>query len=203
VAVAQNARTFSKTDLDPDPHRQFLAWLQEAVDAGEPMPRAMALATTAPDGSPWVRMMLLEHVDERGFVFQTNLESPKARHLTSNAHAALVFFWPLPMRQVRVSGEIEPLSREEAGTYYEAEPSAIRAMINTCRQSEVIPDRAALDELFEQGLRSALESLPPHWGGYRLKVDSIEFWHGRPNWLQDRLRYSRSGSGWRVERLIP
>ena len=106
-------RAFNESDLDPDPHRQFLVWLREAEDAGEPMPRAMALATTSTEGAPWVRMMVLEHVDERGFVFQTNLDSPKAQHMATNRQVGLVFFWPLQMRQVRVTGEIEALPRDK------------------------------------------------------------------------------------------
>jgi pyridoxamine 5'-phosphate oxidase len=203
MASAQDERGLSEQDLDPDPHRQFQAWLQEAVDAGEPMPRAMALATTGTDGSPSVRMMLLQDVDERGFVFQTNLESPKANDLTRNPHAALVFFWTRPLREVRVTGTVEPLNRGEAAAYYAAEPPAIQAMISVCPQSQVIPDRAALDQLFAAGLRSPHAGLPPHWGGYRLKVETIEFWHGRQNWLQDRLRYSRANGDWRIERLVP
>src|SRR5437870_1003124 len=109
MAAAQPERTLNEADLDPEPHRQFRTWLDEATAAGEPAPTAMALATVGSDGLPSVRMLLLEDVDPRGFVFQTNLESPKARDLEATPAAALVFFWPLAVRQVRVTGRVGAL----------------------------------------------------------------------------------------------
>src|SRR5262245_57292168 len=98
-------------DLDPEPHRQFERWFAEAAASGEPMPHAMALATVDADGAPSARMVLLEALDERGFVFQTNTESPKARDLAANPRAALTFFWPVLLRQVRVRGTVSDLPR--------------------------------------------------------------------------------------------
>src|SRR5919197_4314675 len=115
-------RSLSEHELDPDPHRQFALWFQEAVDSCEPRPGAMALATVTEDGLPSVRMMLLEHFDARGFVIQTNLVSPKARHLARVPRAALTFFWPLLVRQVRVTGGVEPLPRSEMEGYFADTP---------------------------------------------------------------------------------
>jgi len=198
-------RALDEADLDPDPQRQFLGWLQEAVDAGEAMPRAMALATTRPDGTPSVRMVLLEDVNERGFAFQTNLASPKAQDLAKRPVAAATFFWPTLVRQVRITGSVQPLTRDEVAAYFAAAPLGIQAMLRACRvQTDVIPDRAALEHSYKEALALPEIGLPDHWGGFRLRVKTIEFWQGRQNWLQDRLRYSRSSDAtWRIERLVP
>lgn len=203
MAIWHEALSLTEDTLDPEPHRQFHTWLQEAVAAGQPMPTAMALATTDPDGRPSVRMVLLEDVDERGFTFQTNLASPKARDLAARPNAALAFFWALPLRQVRVTGPVERLSRDDEAAYFAATPSPIQAMIRACRQSEVIADRAELEREYAQALAAADTTVPAHWGGYRVRVETIEFWQGRPNRLQDRLRYTRGAGAWRIERLIP
>ncbi len=199
----QDQLTLSEDQLDPEPHRQFAMWLGDAVEAGEPMANAMALATVGADGMPAVRMVLLEDVDERGFTFQTNLESPKALALRAVPRAAVVFFWPRLVRQVRVTGSVSLLDRAEVAAYFSAAPSAIQAMIRACRQSTVIPDRAALEGAYARALGSGEEGVPAHWGGYRLYIETIEFWQGRQNWLQDRLRYTRLADGWRIERLVP
>ena len=195
--------TLSEDQLDPEPHRQFAVWLREAVEAGEPMPHAMALATAGADGVPSVRMVLFEDVDEHGFTFQTNLESPKALAMTAVPRAALAFFWPLLVRQVRVTGPVTPLDRDEVAAYFAAAPSAIQTMIRACHQSTVIANRDALERAYVDALGSAEAGVPAHWGGYRVHIETIEFWQGRQNWLQDRLRYTREGGGWRIERLVP
>jgi pyridoxamine 5'-phosphate oxidase len=204
VVTEHNERTLSEADLDPDPYAQFRTWLHEAIESGEPMPNAMAVATCSAEAVPSVRMILLEEVDERGFTFQTNIESPKARDLAAVPRAALAFFWPILLRQVRITGTVEPLSRDEVATYYAAAPSPIQAMLRACRQGEVIPDRAALERAYAQAVAAdAPPALPDHWGGYRVSAETIEFWQGRQNRLQDRLRYTRAGAGWRIERLVP
>jgi pyridoxamine 5'-phosphate oxidase len=203
VTTWQDDLTLGEDTLDPQPHRQFGAWLRDAVQAGEPMPNAMALATTGVDGLPALRMVVLEDADERGFAFQTNLESPKAIQLNALPHAALVFFWPRLLRQIRVTGSVEPLTRAEVAAYFAAAPSAIQTMIRACRQSTVIADRTELEAAYAIALGSTEEGVPAHWGGYRVQIETIEFWQGRANWLQDRLRYTRTPDGWRIERLVP
>jgi pyridoxamine 5'-phosphate oxidase len=204
MASAEDGCSLGEMDLDPDPHRQFQTWFQEAKDAGESLPGARAQATVSQDGLPAVRMMMLEDVDERGFAFQTNLDSPKAQHLAQLPRAALSFFWPLVLRQVRVSGSIEALSRDEVATYHGRLPPGVQAMLQACRQSHVIADRAELEAMYAAALASPVDGIPIDWGGYRLRVETIEFWQGRPNWLQDRLRYTRAKEGgWRIERLVP
>jgi pyridoxamine 5'-phosphate oxidase len=199
-------RTLNEADLHADPIEQFTTWLQEAWDSGEPFANAMALATTDHNGLPTVRMLLLDHVDQRGLTFQTNLESPKAHHLQRTSTAALLFFWPKLLRQVRVSGRVERLPREEIETYWASAPPGIQAMIRACRQSQPVASRAELEHLFQTALDEAPNggaAIPPDWGGFRLAPDSMEFWQGREHRLQDRLRLTRLDGGWRVERLMP
>jgi pyridoxamine 5'-phosphate oxidase len=203
MLAGQDERTLSEGDLDPDPHRQFRAWLQEAAESGEPTPNAMALATASIDAKPSVRMVLLEDVDERGFAFQTNIESPKAADLAAMPSAALVFFWPRLVRQVRVTGGVKALSRDEVAAYFAQAAAGVQAMLRACHQSQVIADRAELERAYAEAVESPEHGVPPHWGGYRLRVETIEFWQGRQNWLQDRLRYTRAAGGWKIERLVP
>jgi pyridoxamine 5'-phosphate oxidase len=191
-------------DLDAEPLRQFERWLAEANASGEPMPHAMALATVDADGAPSARMVLLEAIDVAGFVFQTNTESPKAHDLAANPRAALTFFWPIRLRQVRVRGIVSLLPRSVVETFFAATPIGIQVMLRACRQSTVIPDRATLEHNYAETLVSGDTRIPEDWGAYRLQPQSIEFWQGRENQLQDRLRYTRvSGGTWRIERLVP
>ncbi len=192
-------------DLDPEPHRQFERWLAEAVASGEPMPRAMALATVDADGSPTSRMVLLEAVDGEGFVFQTNSASPKACDLAANPRAALTFFWPILLRQVRVRGTVSGLPRSVVEEFFARTPLGIQVMLRACRQSTVVPDRATLERNYADALASGDTQVPADWGAFCLRVESIEFWQGRENQLQDRLRYTRAsdGTAWRIERLVP
>ncbi|HEY2592841.1 MAG TPA: pyridoxamine 5'-phosphate oxidase [Chloroflexota bacterium] len=190
-------------DLDAEPHRQFERWLAEARAAGEPMAHAMALATVDADAAPSARMVLLEGVDAEGFAFQTNTDSPKARDLAANPRAALTFFWPILVRQVRVRGTVSVLPRSVVEKLYARAPAGIQVMLRACRQSQVIPDRATLERGYAAALVSADTSVPSDWGAYVLRTESIEFWQGRENQLQDRLRYTREGTTWRIERLVP
>jgi pyridoxamine 5'-phosphate oxidase len=198
-------RTLLESETDPDPFRQFHLWLADATQAHEELANAMALGTVDLEtGMPSVRMVLLETLDERGFVFQTNRESPKARDLAGHARAAATFFWPSLVRQVRVSGAVEELSRADSRRFYAPMPADIQAMLHVCRQSEVIADRAALERIYAEAQTDGRRELPDHWGAYRLVPEWIEFFQGRQHWLQDRLRYTRTlGTLWRIERLVP
>lgn len=195
-------RTLDEGTLAADPRTQLVLWLNEAVAVGEPMPNAMALATSAIDGTPGARMVLLDRLDERGCAFQTNLESPKARHLSDNPRAALVLFWPRLLRQVRITGPVEQLRVEEVHRYFDATPAGIQAMLRACRQGQVIRNRAELEERYAEALTET--GMPPYWGGFRVALETVEFWQGRANRLQDRLRFSRGQDGvWVVARLMP
>jgi pyridoxamine 5'-phosphate oxidase len=195
-------------ELDPDPYRQFEAWLTDARDAGILEPLAMTVATASRTGHPSARVLLLRGFDERGFAFYTNYESQKGRELAENPRAALVFHWDALGRQVRMEGRVEQVSAEESESYFASRPAGSRIAAWASDQSRVLPGgRAELEERFRDAAARFQGDeripLPPFWGGYRLVPDWIEFWHSRENRLHDRLRYRRTTSGWTVERLAP
>jgi pyridoxamine 5'-phosphate oxidase len=169
-------------------------------------PNAMALATATRDGIPSVRIVLLKGYDERGFLFFTDYRSRKGSELEQNPRAAVVLFWPELERQVRITGTVSVASREESEAYFRSRPRTSRLSTWVSHQSQVISARQVLEERARE-MRDQFPDdvpLPPHWGGYRLLHESVEFWQGRESRLHDRLRYVReNGSGWRVERLSP
>jgi pyridoxamine 5'-phosphate oxidase len=193
-------------DLERDPMGQFRLWYDDAEAEGIHMPNAMALATAGADASPSVRNVLLRGFDERGFTFYTNYASRKARQLDENPRAAFAILWKELDRQVCVTGDVERTSLEESEAYFSTRPREARLGAWASRQSEVIASRAELMTRFaETGDRYPGDDvpLPPFWGGYRLSPDTVEFWQGRAFRLHDRLRYTRSGRGWELERLSP
>jgi len=194
--------------VDPDPIRQFAAWYDEAVAAGVPEPEAMTLSTATPEGRPSARIVLLRGFDERGFCFFTNYESRKGRELAANPQAALTFHWAEPERQVRIEGRIEQTTPAESDAYFKSRPSTSRIGAWSSPQSQVIAGREPLEQLFARFRTEhpddAAIPRPPHWGGYRLIPERIEFWQGRPSRLHDRLQFSREASGgWAIVRLAP
>jgi len=197
----------TEADVDPDPLRQLERWLQEAIRAALPEPTAMTLATVGADGRPAARIVLLKGVGPDGLVFFTNYESRKGQELALHRDAALLFYWIELDRQIRISGKAEKTSREESQTYFHSRPVGSQLSAWASRQSKVVDGRRVLDaRLAEMTERFGDKSipLPPHWGGYRLKPNKMEFWQGRPNRLHDRFRYTRQADGgWLIERLAP
>jgi pyridoxamine 5'-phosphate oxidase len=202
-----DAHGLRRADLHPDPVEQFRAWFAAALAADIRDVNAMSLATANRDGKPSVRIVLLKGVDSRGFSFFTNYESQKGRDLEANPYAALCFYWVKLERQVRISGPVQRTSREDSAAYFHSRPPGSRIAAWASKQSEVIDGRKILDGRFvEMTERFEGEEipLPPHWGGYRVSPEQMEFWQGRPNRLHDRFRYSRDPEGaWQIERLAP
>jgi pyridoxamine 5'-phosphate oxidase len=199
--------SLSEADVDGDPIRQFHAWYEDAMAAGLPDPHAMTLATATPEGRPAARVVLLRGYDERGFAFFTNYESRKGRELAANPAASLVFYWHDLDRQVRVEGQVERVSAAESDTYFRTRPRDAQLGAWASDQSAVVPSREALEaRLQELQLQFPAGEIPrpPHWGGYRVVPEFVEFWQGRPGRLHDRLRYRRRESGgWSIDRLAP
>lgn len=198
-------RGLDERDLDADPIRQFGIWLADAVQAGLNEPNAMTLSTVTSDGAPDARIVLLKGVDAAGFRFFTNYESAKGRHLAAEPRASLLFFWGDLERQVRVAGRVEKLGRDETAAYFHTRPRSSQLGAWASAQSQVIPDRTWLENRF-----AALERqypgevpVPPLWGGYLLRPESLEFWQGRTSRLHDRLRYRQNAGRWMIERLSP
>jgi pyridoxamine 5'-phosphate oxidase len=189
-----------------DPFSLFAEWLKEA-SAKEPNdPNAVAVATVDEDGLPDVRMVLLKEATAEGFVFYTNLGSAKGRQLTASGKAALLFHWKSLRRQVRVRGTVVPVSPEEADAYFatRARPAQLGAWAS--RQSEALPDRLALEKrIAEAGLKFGLGKVPrpPHWSGFRVEPQVMEFWRDRPFRLHERLVFDRAEGGWTTRRLYP
>lgn len=201
------AHGLRRADLDSDPIKQFGIWFGEAASAQIRDVNAMTLATASPDGAPSARIVLLKAISDRGFVFFTNYLSDKGRQLDANPRAALCLYWVQLERQIRIEGAVEKTSPEESEEYFRSRPLGSRLGAWTSRQSQVIADRAALEQQLAEvtaQYEGADVPLPEHWGGYRVRPKSIEFWQGRTNRLHDRFRYSREGDGsWRIERLSP
>ncbi len=199
--------TLDVGDLDPDPIRQFLAWLEDAVAADMLEPNAAALATADASGRTSVRMMLLKGVDPHGFRFFTNYQSRKATDLASNPQAALCFWWDRLERQVRVEGRVTKLSPEASLSYFSKRPRGSQLGAWASPQSQPIPNRATLEQRVAELEREHPEGnlpLPDFWGGYLLTPDRLEFWQGRESRIHDRFRYEKKErDGWNVERLAP
>jgi pyridoxamine 5'-phosphate oxidase len=197
----------SEDDLASSWLEQFERWLDDVVDSERFVePNAMIVATADADGHPSARTVLLKGIDERGFVFYTNLESHKGRDALANPHAALVFDWIELRRQVTVTGAIERVSDEESDAYFASRPRGSQIGAHASRQSRPIGSREELDEACHEASERFPGEVPrpTHWGGLRVVPETVEFWHGRPNRLHDRLRYRRTDSGgWVVERLAP
>ena len=194
-------------ELESDPIVQFEKWFREAWDENYPMPHAMSLATASAEGLPTVRTVLLKGYDPHGFVFFTNYGSRKAKQISNNPQAALLFPWVPLGRQVTVAGRVEKISKSESVQYFLSRPRGSQLSAWASAQSTVISSRAILESAFATVKRRFADGevpLPDFWGGYRVDPDSIEFWQNRKDRLHDRFLYNRGENGaWRIDRLTP
>ena len=186
--------------------KQLFAEAQALPREQLPEPNALTLATVGEGGKPSARVVLLKDVDRNGFVFYTNLESRKGRELTGNRYAAMVFHWPQLERQIRVEGRVAAVSDSEADAYFASRPRGSQIGAWASRQSRAIErpgDLEARVEEFEKKFEGGAVPRPPHWSGFRLAAETIEFWKGRASRLHERQLYTRDGDGWRVQLLYP
>ena len=206
--MTEQLSSLTKATVDLNPIRQFEKWSQEVRAKGvtEQDAISMTLATATRYGLPCARIVLLKSFDEDGFVFFTNYNSRKANELEENARACLLFYWSAVWRQVRIEGAVERVSSEESDQYFHSRPLGSKIGAWASEQSAAIENREQLEKRFEEFGSKFGDNVPrpPHWGGYRVKPEVIEFWQGQENRLHDRLRYSRQDDGgWLIERLAP
>jgi pyridoxamine 5'-phosphate oxidase len=189
-----------------DPIERFQEWFREAEQAGVEVPEAMTLATAGVDGVPSARIVLLKGADDEGFVFYSGYVSRKAGELEQNPRAALVFYWRPLGKQVRVEGPVERVSEGESAAYFATRPRGSQLAAWASQQSQPLESREELERRYaelEREYDGREVPRPPHWGGFRLQPDAIEFWEHRENRLHDRFRYARAREGWTTELLSP
>lgn len=200
-------QSLTETDAEKDAIKQFEKWWNEAIASEITEVNAMTLATADADGTPAARIVLLKDFSEKGFTFFTNYESSKGEQLAQNPKACLVFFWKELERQVRITGTVSKVLKEESETYFFSRPQGSQIGAITSPQSKVIASRQVLDEKNQQLVNAvnagAQIKMPDYWGGYIVAPQIIEFWQGRPNRLHDRLQYTLQQQQWKLERLAP
>lgn len=196
-----------ESNINPNPLKQFQIWFEQALEAEILEPNAMTLATVNSEGKPTARIVLLKHLDERGFSFFTNYESEKGKNLSQNPWVSLVFWWGDLERQVRIQGKVEKISPAESDQYFSSRPLGSQLGAWVSEQSTIINSREVLDtrlDKLEKQYQAQNIPRPEHWGGFQVIPHQIEFWQGRENRLHDRLRYRlQADQSWIIERLAP
>ncbi len=200
------SKRLEKATAKRNPFEQFEIWLAEAIAAEVDEPNAMVLSTATAQGKPSGRVVLLRGFDRKGFVFYTNYDSQKADEIAENPRASLVFFWSKLQRQVRIEGEVSPASRRLSQNYFATRPRESQIGAWASAQSRAIRNRRELEkQIAEMETRFAGKEVPcpDFWGGFVVKPDAFEFWQGGKSRLHDRLRYTKTKSAWKIERLCP
>ena len=191
--------------LQADPWDLFGSWLAEYRATGVSDATAFALSTVASNGQPDARIVLLKAVWDGGLVFYTNYDSKKGQDLASNPHAHALFFWPAMERQIRITGSVEKVDAATSDAYFHTRPVGSQRGAIASAQSQPISGRPALERQFEaaEAIPEAELQRPPHWGGYVLRAERMEFWQGRPSRMHDRIAFTHTESGWSALRLQP
>ncbi len=200
------AHGLDEAELAADPITMFARWMADAVEAHIGEPNAMVLSTVSGAGLPASRIVLLKGLDNAGFVFYTNYSSRKGQELAANPACTLLFPWHDLQRQVRVEGAASRMTEEENQEYFASRPRPSQVGAWASPQSTVVESRSALDAMYDEtAARFGDEEIPvpPHWGGYRVAPEVVEFWQGRSSRMHDRLRYRRTAAGWETDRLAP
>lgn len=207
MRVSYEAAPLDVSDLAVTWTAQLQRWLDDAVSAGVAEPNAMVLATADEDGRPYSRTVLCKGLDERGVAFYTNYTSAKSHQLSGARYASVTFPWFALHRQVTVRGEVDKVGAAETAEYWASRPRGSQLGAWASPQSGVVPDRRSLDGGLQATERRFADTEnippPPHWGGWRIRPEVVEFWQGRENRMHDRLRYVRNDGDWHIERLAP
>jgi pyridoxamine 5'-phosphate oxidase len=202
-----SGKPLKKSDVYQDPIKQFSVWFDEAVDAVKADPNAMLISTVNGAGKPSSRTVLLKGFDAEGFLFYTNYNSRKAKHIEHQPSVSLTFYWPDLMRQIHIEGMAEKVSAEKSDAYFQTRPSSSKRSAWASQQSDIVANREQLEKQLrdiEKKYAGSEIPRPPHWGGYRVKPLRIEFWQGRLNRLHDRICYVlQENKEWKIERLSP
>ncbi|HXH76644.1 MAG TPA: pyridoxamine 5'-phosphate oxidase [Bacteriovoracaceae bacterium] len=198
---------FDIEDCNPDPELQFDFWLQNALNAKCDEPNAFVLSTVTASGKPRARVLLLKGIHNGKFVFYTNYKSSKGDEMETNSRVALTFLWLPLQRQVRIEGVVTKLSIEASEEYFKKRPRGSQLGAIASPQSKKVASRAELERLFKEAAEKFEEATilprPPHWGGYAVSPDYLEFWQGRANRMHDRICYEKTDAGWALFRLAP
>jgi len=198
--------SLNESDLLADPFLQFKYWFEQAISAQLPEPNAMILSTVSAGGTPSSRTVLLKELDNQGFVFFSNYASRKGREIAANPQVCLLFYWAELERQIRIEGPIEKIAEADSDAYFASRPRGSQLGAWASRQSARLNSREELEQVLE-GLEQTYLGKdiprPPHWGGYRVVPEAMEFWQGRPSRLHDRLLYRLQDQTWSISRLSP
>lgn len=207
MRVSYEEGTLSEHELASTWHEQLQMWLDDAIRASAPEPNAMVLATANADGIPASRTVLMKGLDERGVVFFTNYTSAKSHDLMATRFASATFPWYTLHRQATVRGTVEKVSAAETKTYWASRPRGSQLGAWASPQSIVVADRTVLENALANVERRFADAdevpVPPHWGGWRIRPEVVEFWQGRMDRMHDRLRFHQGRDGWKVERVGP
>lgn len=198
--------TLSEEELLTQPFDMFKLWLEQYMKTNPQEPTAMTLATVDEQNQPWQRILLLKGMDEKGFIFFTNMESNKGQHLANNPNGSMHFFWLEMERQIQIQGTIETVSREESLAYFHSRPKESQVGALASDQSRPLANRQIMEDKYQQLLQDFANKdvpLPDHWGGYRLKPERFEFWQGGAYRLHDRFEYLLKNGIWVNSRLYP